>query len=648
MGTNLTQCNNLFFSPTCLPGLSHEDYVLVTNPDVEITEPRHFPLEVFYAQGATPVDFSEGAKGFLLRWMKETGFLESAQHSSFSLLCPLRFPFILQLRTWVQQVEYLRFALNKLQPTKVILKDSNESLKHNLKTLCEAQNIAWEMQMPTASTTKRLQKAREKGVLFRFLISWFNKSWTQTGLTKSVNFVARYYGLGKWLLYRAFHPTLPSTLVFSSTSNWQPVQAKAKKIYQEVILQRAVDTLKKNQNPFVTFSLVDTPEIALRTIFTQPFNAFPWNGIVFYLEIFHAKKLQEKKELLKNQTKTTPLSDKATAYQGVTLPLEIKNRFEKAAKNWVTLAVERMAAVETLFDLLTPQLIVMKDEYSGWYATLIASIKYRIKSIAVSHAVIFPYRSEYLFERSEKTELVPTPSHLCVWGEHEKKMVLSGGAFQEEKVHVIGSPKILADFGHEKYQSLWTSSPRILCTSNNRHHFFARKLLQEWKGIDDSCSLLIKLHPRELDFQQYRYWSSVYGLKNVSSIKNVDVLPLLQNCDWHMSFSSTTIIEAAQLGKPTLIFDDGLKQDPLEAVKMGIAYFVSDFKDLKEAFAFLQSPEQKQKFESARQEFLKVRFQPAVSLETLVENSCLQPIPSKIQKRGETPTKLSWKKKFTQ
>jgi CDP-glycerol glycerophosphotransferase (TagB/SpsB family) len=80
---------------------------------------------------------------------------------------------------------------------------------------------------------------------------------------------------------------------------------------------------------------------------------------------------------------------------------------------------------------------------------------------------------------------------------------------------------------------------------------------------DDQMYWLIKLHQREGTRSIWEKAVEKRGLKKVRVIRReMDFYALLAACDVHISFASTTLIEAAILGKPNLGLDVPHTSDP--------------------------------------------------------------------------------------
>jgi hypothetical protein len=74
---------------------------------------------------------------------------------------------------------------------------------------------------------------------------------------------------------------------------------------------------------------------------------------------------------------------------------------------------------------------------------------------------------------------------------------------------------------------------------------------------------ILKLHPRETTHEAWKAAIEEHRLEAVRLVRgDFDFYALLAACDLHVSFASTTLIEAAILGKPNLGLDVTYASDP--------------------------------------------------------------------------------------
>jgi UDP-N-acetylglucosamine 2-epimerase len=151
---------------------------------------------------------------------------------------------------------------------------------------------------------------------------------------------------------------------------------------------------------------------------------------------------------------------------------------------------------------------------------------------------------------------------MVVWGEHSKRLLVERGMYESERVAVCGFPRLdLAIAGlpsRSKTLAQLNISPKaqvVLCTSTPLVSIFLSDILDSIQRLPDPSGIywIIKLHPQE---KTRHIWQRAIDQRQLTGIKVVegefDFYALLAACDIHMTHISTTLIEAAVLGKLNL------------------------------------------------------------------------------------------------
>jgi CDP-glycerol glycerophosphotransferase (TagB/SpsB family) len=141
-------------------------------------------------------------------------------------------------------------------------------------------------------------------------------------------------------------------------------------------------------------------------------------------------------------------------------------------------------------------------------------------------------------------------------------LLVDAGVYEPEQVTVCGFPRIdaLLKALPSRLQALKQlgipSDARVaLYTSGVVARNFWAEILDSIESAPDSSDLywIIKLHPRDKTRPK---WESTIRRRQIQRVKvfegEFDFYMLLAACDVHISFISTTLIEAAILGKPNL------------------------------------------------------------------------------------------------
>jgi hypothetical protein len=133
------------------------------------------------------------------------------------------------------------------------------------------------------------------------------------------------------------------------------------------------------------------------------------------------------------------------------------------------------------------------------------------------------------------------------------------------------------------------------------------RALAEAVASEPRCALLVKLHPQEsdsvaadalADFPQDSY--------RVVSDQDGPLYPLLSACDVLTTFTSTTALEAAILGKPVMVLNFSPLPDTSPYVREGVAAYVTEPGDVQATLhQLLDDPAARARLAEARAPFIR-------------------------------------------
>ncbi len=227
-----------------------------------------------------------------------------------------------------------------------------------------------------------------------------------------------------------------------------------------------------------------------------------------------------------------------------------------------------------------PSLLYVNNAYGrGSVPAIIAAKRLDIPTIEQQHGLIGRNHIAYLVPRhlELKTEF-PLCDMMAVWGDFTHRFLVNAGVYQPERAVVCGFPRadlLLGQLPSRRETrvrlAIPTESTVVLYTSNA----FAQDAMpdivdgiQRVRQGTRPVHWLIKLHPRELTRQHWEAALVERGLRDAQPPvvqvveSDIDFYALLAACDIHVSFASTTLIEAAILRKPNLGLDMGSTSDP--------------------------------------------------------------------------------------
>ncbi|MCA9933447.1 MAG: hypothetical protein KC415_05955, partial [Anaerolineales bacterium] len=260
----------------------------------------------------------------------------------------------------------------------------------------------------------------------------------------------------------------------------------------------------------------------------------------------------------------------ALTYQGVDLAPVLLQPFQR---DFVADGCELAQARKLwrrLLKLWRPKAIYVNNGYgrAAW-PIIVAAKSLGIPTIEQQHGLIGRNHLAYLVPRElDLHTQFPLCDHMVLWGDYTRRFLAERGVYSAENMHVCGFPRInalLQDLPprHETLAryAIPPSAQVALYTSNGFAQGMMAALLNAAAALPD-VHWIVKLHPREMAEAQWQQAIGERGLRNVTVVRMADFYTLLAACDMHLSFASTTLIEAAVLGKLNLGFEIPGMSDP--------------------------------------------------------------------------------------
>jgi len=251
------------------------------------------------------------------------------------------------------------------------------------------------------------------------------------------------------------------------------------------------------------------------------------------------------------------------------LPL-IEKEFVRHAPN-----LEVMVGLwRRILGLWRPKVLYLQNSYGrSALPAIIAAKLLGILTIEQQHGVIGRNHIAYLVPHHLKlNSQFPLCDRMFVWGEYFKRLLVDRGVYQPQDISVCGFPRIDSLFRQLPTRTktcaqlgIPPDAPIVLYTSNAFGQDYLYDILDSIQHGPDSAAIhwLIKLHPREKTRHLWEKEISKRGLQTVQVLEGTPgFYALLAACDIHVSFASTTLIEAAVLGKPNLGLDIARVSDP--------------------------------------------------------------------------------------
>ncbi len=222
-----------------------------------------------------------------------------------------------------------------------------------------------------------------------------------------------------------------------------------------------------------------------------------------------------------------------------------------------------------------PRVLVLTNGYGrSAQVAIMAAHALQIPTVEQQHGLIGRNHFAYRVPRElETTSIFPLAERMAVWGPHFARLLAEANIYPPQQVDVCGFPRIDAllhnlpdaKVARQKLDlppGFLSDGPLVLYTSNALAAGHLEAILNGM-AQNREARWLIKLHPREKTEAVWRAAIQARGLSHIQVISGTaDFYALLAACDVHVSFASTTLIEAAILGKPNLGLDVPHVADP--------------------------------------------------------------------------------------
>ena len=272
-----------------------------------------------------------------------------------------------------------------------------------------------------------------------------------------------------------------------------------------------------------------------------------------------------------------------------------------------------------LLKLWKVRLLYVNDSYGrAAYPAIVAAKLAGIPSVEQQHGLIGRNHIAYLLPRDLALSADrPLCDFMAVWGEHTQRFLVEKDVYEPGQVVICGFPRIdalLEDLPvaaeTRARLGLPPSKPVVLYTSNG----FAQDLIPDILDgigaipVPSQIHWLVKLHPREKTRAEWEAAAQRRGLETVRVLESeFDFYALLAACDLHVSFASTTLIEAAVLGKPNLGLEVPHISDPAGFAEAGAFLPVRPAELGPAAQQILSSPEQRERLLAEQKAFAQAR-----------------------------------------
>jgi len=284
-----------------------------------------------------------------------------------------------------------------------------------------------------------------------------------------------------------------------------------------------------------------------------------------------------------------------------------------------------------MFERKKPKALLIYDEYGTLhYPAMAVARKMGIKIIAVQHGIIhkehpgYYHIKENIAREGDLTNYV-LPDITCVYGEYEKRLLITNGSYPPESVKITGAPRYDAIFQSMKSMDkekiierygippgkkyiLWTTQTHDrLMSESGENRLNAEAVFSAFSKLQD-FHLIIKLHQGEDQSSPlYNEMNEKYG--NVASIldSSSNLYELIFIAEAVLLKNSTVGIEAICMEKPILLLNL-VKSHSLETyTDYGFNHIIDTEGDIPRLLKEIEKNSAKEDFQRKREHFMKER-----------------------------------------
>jgi hypothetical protein len=304
---------------------------------------------------------------------------------------------------------------------------------------------------------------------------------------------------------------------------------------------------------------------------------------------------------------------------GPDLVARLATQIERGLAQWIP----EMHRARRFLAELRPAGLLLTNEYTRTEWVAAARLE-GVPVAAVQHGIIHPWHVGYM--HASRPEGLRLPDRTYVFGDWERRLLLEHGAYRDEEVRVVGSPRldiihptVLREREAVRQELGVADGDRLVVISTTwaeeaRQFHIPVSLAALIDRRLPNVHLVIKLHPREPDDGRYR--ELIQGVAKalgftpppIRVVQRTDLYRLLAAADAHVGIYSTVITEAVVTGTPNLLSSVLATGDLLGYVGAGVAIPVHDGGELLAGLEMVA--EGRGMTPEAQAAFLKDHFEP--------------------------------------
>ncbi len=288
------------------------------------------------------------------------------------------------------------------------------------------------------------------------------------------------------------------------------------------------------------------------------------------------------------------------------------------AIDWSFKAAQVGAALRAAGDVKV--VLVSEEMYQPAMPTLSAAKALGIPSVGVQHGTIMPTHFMYALPRGH-VQHAPVPDYFCAYGEYATEVLSVHGCYPPDRVWITGAARLdplvtrLPDQSAARAALELPADARIVVLATQTFPWFvsAMRAVLECMREHPEALLCLKRNPsiHAMPLTQIEAMAADLGVRNVRGFEAHTEL-LLAACSVWISASSTTILEATLIGRPTICLNFSGQPDRYPDVEEGVSMSARGVGELKTALAHVLSPAGADPCEKRRLAFLKRHLGPTI------------------------------------
>lgn len=234
-------------------------------------------------------------------------------------------------------------------------------------------------------------------------------------------------------------------------------------------------------------------------------------------------------------------------------------------------------------------MLVCEEMYLPGMRFIAAAKKLSIPVIGVQHGNIFPMHLIYTVPQGQ-LDNAPVCDYFAAYGQFAKETLTMCGKYPCENIWITGAARLEhlvknpSDKSKARQALKLDMKKQVILIATQMYPWFKSAIKVVFETLCDKNDIMIcvKFHPNDTSIAEYKHMAQNIGLKNVLFFTE-HFEQLLAACDILVSYSSTTMLEAALINKRTICLNFSDEPDRYPFAKDVSSISVHSREELEEA-----------------------------------------------------------------